>query len=350
MKPVTDPWLAPPLRLYRLPGETLAGIWARRAVSWTLLAALTVGLGSTAPLWLGVLWAWDHLKGVGDHRPRTRCGALVLVYLVAQVVGLLGAGCLALVTLGGCLGGHQRYRRSNSWLQGWWAEKLFWSVARVLDLKVEVQGPETALPSPFLLYVRHTSLLDTLLASVVIANPYRRRLRYVLKRELLWDPCLDVVGRRLPNVFVERGGEAPRRELAALRGLASDLELDEGVLIYPEGTRFSEKKLEKAKQRLSPTENGRTDLARGFRHVLPPRLGGALALLEGAPAVDVVLLSHTGLEKAADLSGAWSGRLIGGTLKIRLTVVRREAIPEENREDWLFRLWSELDQWVEENR
>ena len=41
---------------------------------------------------------------------------------------------------------------------------------------------------------------------VFYAIPHQVRLRYVLKRELLLDPCLDIVGNRLPNCFVARSG------------------------------------------------------------------------------------------------------------------------------------------------
>ncbi|MDC0708578.1 hypothetical protein POL68_08865 [Stigmatella sp. ncwal1] len=49
----------------------------------------------------------------------------------------------------------------------------------------------------------------------------RGQLKYVLKRELLWDPCLDVVGRRLPNVFVERSGDRGKAEIEAVATLVA---------------------------------------------------------------------------------------------------------------------------------
>jgi hypothetical protein len=56
--------------------------------------------------------------------------------------------------------------------------------------------------------LRHASIGDTLLASALVGRPHGIFwLRYVLKRELLWDPCLDVVGNRLPHVFVDRASD-----------------------------------------------------------------------------------------------------------------------------------------------
>jgi 1-acyl-sn-glycerol-3-phosphate acyltransferase len=134
----------------------------------------------------------------------------------------------------------------NFALQSLWTEALFRAVRWIYKVEVAVEGLDQVQPSPFLLWVRHTSLADTVLAAVMIANPHRIGLRYVLKRELLWDPCLDVVGRRLPNVFVDRSRRRSDLELASVQALARDLGAGQGVLIYPEGTRFSAKKLEQA--------------------------------------------------------------------------------------------------------
>jgi 1-acyl-sn-glycerol-3-phosphate acyltransferase len=342
---VHEPWLGPPCPILRLSGESWFALWGRRAISWSTLVILFLAGWLSAPLWLGGLWVWDTLKGA-RLGPRTRCGLLALLYLSCQLGGLLAAGVIWLLSGAGALGGHGRYRRANSALQEVWATLLFRGVSRILDLSLDVEADVELSGQPILVFVRHTSLLDTLLASVLIARPYRRRLRYVLKKELLWDPCLDLVGRRLLNVFVERGGEAPQRELEAIRRLADDLEPDEGVLIYPEGTRFSQAKLARAQQRWAQT--GESALAREamqYRRVLPPRLGGPIALLE--TGYDVLLLAHSGLEKAADLSGAWSGQLIGTTLRARLT---SHQAPHDHRESWLFQLWAELDRWVVSSR
>ncbi|HRE89632.1 MAG TPA: 1-acyl-sn-glycerol-3-phosphate acyltransferase, partial [Myxococcota bacterium] len=85
----------------------------------------------------------------------------------------------------------------------------------------------------------HTSLVDTLLPTTYLTARRGLKLRWVLKRELLVDPCLDVAGSRLPNAFVARDGSDTEKALAQVRALATDLPADEGVLIYPEGTRFT---------------------------------------------------------------------------------------------------------------
>src|SRR4030095_7187674 len=80
---------------------------------------------------------------------------------------------------------------------------------------------------------------DTLLPAVFASDPHRLRLGNVMKRELLWDPCLDVVGQRTRNAFVRRGSAERDKELALLRQLAAAAGEKDGVLLFPEGTRFS---------------------------------------------------------------------------------------------------------------
>ena len=67
---------------------------------------------------------------------------------------------------------------------------------------------------------------------VFYAIPFGVRLRYVLKKELLFDPCLDIVGNRLPNYFVDRGGQDSERARRGVAELVRDLGPDEGALIY----------------------------------------------------------------------------------------------------------------------
>ena len=49
---------------------------------------------------------------------------------------------------------------------------------------------------------------------MIVAREARIRLRYVLKHELRWDPCLDIVGWRLPNAFVRRGAQDTAGDVA----------------------------------------------------------------------------------------------------------------------------------------
>jgi 1-acyl-sn-glycerol-3-phosphate acyltransferase len=331
--------------------EPPLSIWSRRAISVPLYLALAAVALLSAPLWLPAGLLVDAATGKARLRPRARALAFFALYLGCEVAGIATATALWLGTLGGRLGGRARYLEWNAALQRWWTGTLFFASLRLFSMRLSSEGLELAREGPMLLFVRHASMADTVLAAALVANPGKLLLRYVVKRELLWDPCIDIVGRRLPNAFVDRRGADLSAEVEAVASLGRGLAPRSAVLIYPEGTRFSEAK--RAAALASLREKGRgdlADLAEGFRSVLPPRLRGPLALLEAAPGVDIVLLEHTGFEGASSFSKLWRGSLVGGTLRVRLRRIPASSIPAEGRDRWLFERWAEMDRWILEAR
>ncbi len=334
----------------RAPGrrdESLGSIWSRRAISlpaYALLGALTA---VTLPLWVLGGLAADVLTGKARLLPRTRALAFFALYLGCELVGVAAAAGLWLVTLGGWTVGRPRYVDLNAALQRRWTAALFGGATRLFSMRVEVEGLELARTGPLLLFVRHSSTADTVLAAALVANPNRLLLRYVLKQELLWDPCLDIVGRRLPNAFIDRTSPRSQGEIDAIARLAGDLDPRSAVLIYPEGTRFSLEKRLAAVETLRAKGKGElAEVAAGYRNVLPPRVGGPLALLDAAPGVDLLLVEHTGFEGAASFADFWRGTLVGKTLRVRLRRIPATEIPEAGRDRWLFERWSEVDRWI----
>ena len=331
--------------------EPALATWARRAV--TVPAALALGAAAIAlaPAWAAAGLAWDLLAREARKRPRTRALAFFALFLGCEAAGLVGAALLWAATLGGRLGGPRRWLEANAALQRLWSGALFHGSRRLFSMAVSAEGLDLASPAPFLLFARHASVADAVLAAAFVANPRRLLLRYVLKRELLFDPCLDVVGQRLPNAFVRRSGPGLDSEVAAVAALAEGLDARSGVLIYPEGKRFSEARREAAVASLA--EKGEAHLARvagTFRNVLPPKVRGPLALLDAAPGVDVLLLEHTGFEGAATFPEFWHGALAGGTLHVRLRRFAASEIPAEGRDLWLFERWAEMDRWITDVR
>ena len=331
--------------------EPLLATFSRRAVTVPVALLLGVTAVVAAPLWAAVGIAWDLLAGEARKRPRTRALAFFALYLSCEAGGLLAAGFLWAATLGGRLGGRPRFLEANAGLQRLWSGALFHGSRCLFSMAVSTEGLDLADEAPFLLFARHASVADTVLAAAFVANPRRLLLRYVLKRELLWDPCLDVVGRRLPNAFVRRSGPGLDAEVAAVAALAEGLDARSGVLIYPEGKRFSEARRAAAASGLAA--RGEAELARiaaEFRNVLPPKVRGPLALLEAARGVDVLFLEHTGFEGAASFPEFWHGALVGGTLRVRLRRFAASEIPAEGRDRWLFERWAEMDRWITDAR
>jgi len=328
-------------------GDSFWSIWSRRALSLPAHLGLAVLCVATAPVWVIAALATDAVTGKLRTLPRSRALAFFALYLGCELAGVAVAGLLWLFTGGGWLGGAERYRQANFSLQRVWANTLFHGALFLFSMKLEVEGAELAQRGPLLLFVRHSSTADTVLAAAIVASPHRLALRYVLKRELLWDPCLDIVGRRLPNAFIDRASRRSHGEVRAIAKLAQNLDPSSAVLIYPEGTRFSAQKLTAAVAALRARGNAAcAEIAAGFQSVLPPRLGGPLALLEAAPGVDVVFVEHVGFEGAATFARFWSGALVHQTIHVRLRRVAAAEIPPHHRDRWLFEQWSETDRWI----
>ena len=200
--------------------------------------------------------------------------------------------------------------------------------------------------------MRHASIVDNALPDTLVSKTHGIGLRFVLKRELEFIPTIDIAGRWVPAFFVRRGSSDSEAEVAALRSLAHDLSPSEGILIYPEGTRFSTAKLARAKEVIAERQPAIAPLAARMQNLLPPRLGGPLALLEEAKGVDVVFCGHSGFDGFAHVSDVWRGRLVGQTIRVRFWRHPAASIPagEDARIAWLYARWQELDDWVGEQR
>ena len=99
-----------------------------------------------------------------------------------------------------------RTHGQNRDIQFWWAQSLFNMGKRLYQLRIEVTGTEALAGNSALLLSRHSSMGDTVLPLLFFGKQRSEGLRYVLKQELRYLPCLDIGGHRLPNVFVDRSG------------------------------------------------------------------------------------------------------------------------------------------------
>lgn len=316
-----------------------------------LLFVVLVGF---LPGWLLIAVGVDVVRQIRNKTPWAVSRLILFgaVYLSAQVVGLVALFFAWLVS--GFGKNRERLIARTYRIQEVWVTTLFGAVRLIYGVKVELEGTtelglERGRPGgPVVVLMQHTSLVDTLLPTTYLTARRGLKLRWVLKRELLVDPCLDVAGSRLPNAFVSRDGTDTERALSQVKALATDLPADEGVLIYPEGTRFTPSKKRKALERLAhdPVLRAR---AEALQRVLPPRPGGPLALIETASGADVVLVAHVGFEGLASLTAVLSGALVGQTIHLKFWRIPRAEIPSsrEERIDWLWRQWEALDRWVD---
>lgn len=149
----------------------------------------------------------------------TRMLAFLWVYLLGEVWAVIALGTVALLARRQPIAATYRLREI-------WAAWTLRAVRGLFSLSFTVDGSPEIPPGPILVLSRHASLIDTLLPATYITTPHGIRLRYVLKRDLLVDPALDIAGNRLPNCFVARAGNG-NRETAAIRAMAAGLGSDE---------------------------------------------------------------------------------------------------------------------------
>ena len=291
-----------------------------------------------------------------------RRSATARVVLVTGGAVLLGALLLVLVPRGPVLpdrsaswlwlvgrGDREAYLENNFRLQCWWANTQFKLGTRLYAIRVLVEGEDTLRTGPYQLFIRHVSVIDNLIPAVYCEARAGIRLRWVLNQSLLRDPSLDIVGNRLPNVFVRGGADDSDAEIARVRALPNGMGARDGTVIYPEGTLFSPAKRERILAKLRAGGDAQL-LARAeaMPNVLPLRLGGALALIEGAPDADLVFCAHAGLERATRRTDIARGSFIGTTLRIGFWRIPAASIPpdRDGRVALLLDEWAKVDAFV----
>ena len=326
--------------------------YGRRLVTVPSYLALTAIATLLLPLLAPLCWLVSLRR---DTRGTLRSGAFILVYLWCESIGIAVSGWLWVRN--GLPTRHspewQRFLAGNFALQCWWANAMKAAAQRLFRLRFTIEGSDALDGAPAIMLPRHASIADTIIPMVFYAYPHQVRLRYVLKRELLLDPCLDIVGNRLPNCFVARSGADAQADIDKVVALTSDLSPGEGFLIYPEGTRFSADRRARVLDSLA-TRLGSTDLQRMQRwtDLLPPRPGGALALINHASDLDVVFCAHTGFEGASHFATLINGSWIGADIRVRFWRIARGDLPTDaaDQREFLFTQWDRMQETVTELR
>lgn len=268
-------------RLATVPGLYLGGL-------------LLVGL---IPVWLPLAAIFDVVRRQW-RMPTVRLLSFAVAWLWLEIAGVTASFVFWLV-------GQHRNVGLHYTLQRWWAKNLLGALGFLCGIRVTVDNVEALQPGPVLLFTRHASLADSLVSAYVVGHLARMKPRYVLKKELLVDPCLDIVGNRLPNHFLDRFAPDSGPELQALERLVADLGTDGVGIIFPEGTRANPAKRVKALEKISSNDPERGERLTGIRHLLPPRPSGAAAMVRGNATADVVIAWHVGFEGLDTFGGIY---------------------------------------------
>ncbi len=266
----------------------------RRAVSIPAVFAVAAGLTLSMPLWLPIAVAADLLK-LKPRLPLTRLLLFGTCWAWIEIAGLVRS-------FGAWVTGRAGNRELHYELMTWWTNALMGALRATTGLEVVVEGRQDVAKGDAIVLCRHASLADSLVTAWVFCSSGLEP-RYVLKRELLADPCLDVVGHRVPNVFIDRAAPDGGPELAKMSALADGLGSQAVCVIFPEGTRVSDAKRERALSKITERDAERAERMAALTHLLPPRPAGTTALLAGAPDADVVLMWHTGFDGLHDFRG-----------------------------------------------
>jgi 1-acyl-sn-glycerol-3-phosphate acyltransferase len=322
--------------------EPRGAIVRRRLVTVPAVVLGGVVLLVLLPIWLPIALIADL---VTDHRrlPRTRLLLFALGWTWLESAALVRLGWIWVTG-----GAHDLGRMTAA--QRWWASGLLGALRLTTGLRVQVEGIDAFDPAPVVILARHACLADSLVSAWVVVGPVGRHVRFVIKRELLSDPCLDIAGNRLRNHFVDRDATDAAAELDALRALTADMGADTCAVIFPEGTRANPEKRARALARIAERDPARAERLGALVHLNPPRPAGSEALLAGAPAADVVVAWHTGFDGMDTFGGILRNLppLSGRTIRYVARRVPRAEVPAgEAFTRWLDDTWLELDREVD---
>lgn len=329
--------------MWRDPWVTRLG---RRALTYTGTVVLTGIYTALLPL----LLTYSLVADVVQRKPmlRSRFHLTIVSVLWWHVIGLI---CLALFLLAWPIYGRdpENWWQWNRKLEGWWGSWVIGIPELLYGMNMEVTGDENLRPGPVLILARHTSVIDTMLPLRVLEYWHKMIARIVKKQVLLFDPCVDGISHRIPRTFVKREKKAKQTDLEHIRKLTLCMGEDDGLWMFPEGTRFSPKKREQILDKLRERHPEAAERAESLRYTLPPRPAGTLELLQVCDGMDVVFCAHTGMEGANALENFIGGSLYRRTIKIEFWRVPASDIPagDEQRLIWLHSWWERIDRWVE---
>jgi 1-acyl-sn-glycerol-3-phosphate acyltransferase len=341
--------------------------WIRRLVLAPLVLLVSLGLVATMPVWM-LLAGLAAPLGSGRFRA-LRVLWMVTVYLLVEAVALVVLCGLWIASGFGTAIRSPRYQRVHYALVGWFLRTLYRQARWALHVRVVIVGPDPDLAAPGrpeLVFCRHAGPGDSFLLVHALVNWFDREPRIVLKDTLQWDPVIDVMLNRLPSRFITAGGPTTVGPTtvgpttvgptsgwsdaeAHIAALATGLDANDALVLFPEGGNFTPSRRTRAIERLRRLGlHAMADRAERMRYVLAPRPGGTLAALDAAPEAGVVWVGHTGLDRLLTIADVWRQLPLDTTITMRWWSVPAADVPvgREARVEWLFQWWTRIDDWI----
>jgi hypothetical protein len=325
----------------------------RRPITVTVWLVMSVICLALSPLLLVLAALVSAVTGRPQALIFTR---LVVTYFVLEFSTLIACGVLWLASGGGLLIGTQPFQRLHYRLLRWFVHGFARRCLALFDVSVAAEEPTAASralesEAPLLFFSRHAGPGDTILLIDRLLTRFDRLPSVVFKQSVALDPCVDVIGHRLPHAVLDT---AEKEECEArIQEVAAGLGRRGVLVLFPEGGNFTPERRRRAIRKLWRTGR-QTEAARAERmsHVLPPRPTGALAALRGNPEADVIFSAHSGLGLSAFPSEIWHDPPLGKTFNTRmwLSPAAERPLDPDAQVAWVYDWWKRLDKWIEDQR
>lgn len=286
------------------------------------------------PIWLPVLCLADLARGKW-RMPLFRFTLFGLLWAWLETVGVIASAVLWVVGLGS-------NQKANYALQKIWTRGVVGALSLSVGLRIDVDGVENLGEGPFIALCRHASLADSIMSAWVFSTRARLRPRYVLKKELKLDPCLDIVGNRLPNYFLYRQSSDVASELQGIEQMAQGLDARDIAVIFPEGTRANDAKRTKILEQVRMKSAERAQRLEGLRYLMAPKTAGVTALLSAVPNAKIVTMWHAGFDGMDSFRGIVK-HLAKSAVRVQVKVTAHQRSTVATGE--AFVAWLD-DQWV----
>lgn len=311
-------------------------------------------LSTLALLFSPLLLAVAAIAAAALRRPQPLLLTRMLIsYFAHELGGLVGCGALWLLSGFGARVRSPRFRRLHYRLLNWYVHGLATRVLELLDIDVAPHVSDEVRAAlqrdrPLIFLSRHAGPGDTLLLVDLLQCRYDRLPSVVFKDTLAIDPCIDLIGHRLPHAVLDT---SDREECEArIKQVTAHLDPRGILILFPEGGNFTLERRRRAVRNLwRGGRRGQAEQAEGMSHVMPPKPAGALAALAANSEADVIFGAHTGLGLAAFPGEIWRHTPIGKTLTERMWVVPADERPKDpdDQVQWLYDWWRRIDAWVD---
>ncbi len=271
------------------------------------------------------------------------------LYLLVEVAGLVAAfGQWITLGFGRRLRTDRGQERTFALLRNC-LTILLTAAEHYLRLEVESHPSDRPEPEvPLIVVSRHAGPGDSLLLVHRLLVDFHRRPHVVLKAALQWDPLLDVILHRSPNVFITRG-EPTEKVVERISLLAERMGPADALLIFPEGGNFTEHRRHQVITKLR--SNGHilaAQRAEDLERLLAPRITGLHAALVARTDAAVCIVAHTGLDEIDTLVKVWEAIPVRNTLVVSWEYFEASEVPRNPvaLHDWVGYHWQLMDTWV----